>query len=86
MRENVYKANVGEIKRSFFLATVLWSLHVTAVSVVSPDVPDDVPDVPDVNLLFKPAFQTTSSASGIERHSVSTFQRQSKRTQREGYP
>lgn len=82
MRENVYKANVGEIKRSFFLATVLWSLHVTAVSVVSPD----VPDVPDVNLLFKPAFQTTSSASGIERHSVSTFQRQSKRTQREGYP
>ena len=79
MRENVYKANVGEIKRSFFLATVLWSLHVTAVSVVSPD-------VPDVNLLFKPAFQTTSSASGIERHSVSTFQRQSKRTQREGYP
>ena len=82
MRENVYKANVGEIKRSLFLATVLWSLHVTAVSVVSPD----VPDVPDVNLLFKPAFQTTSSASGIERHSVSTFQRQSKRTQREGYP
>ena len=35
MRENVYKANVGEIKKSFFLATVLWSLHVIAVSVMS---------------------------------------------------
>ena len=44
MRENVYKANVGEIKKSFFLATVLWSLHVIAVSVC----------LPDVNLLFKP--------------------------------
>lgn len=71
MRKNEEnEGNVGEIKRSFFLATVL-EFACYSISRVC---------------LMWTCFSNHIECLRDRKTSVSTFQRQSKRTQREGYP